>query len=414
LTTTWSRWIRTALLRLIDAGKQLRWILLSTALVVTSLLGLFVHIPLWVNLALWALSAVLLRLEIRKHREVQRATHFPVRERETFSDVQKALAGNERYQVKSFPVGTFLLDLATSQAVQEGRVLARPASTNYISPPEVKEFGENFRRRQVNAGTYNGSVLGLRARLGSGSDLASKDWEMVPARYWDHLATDIFAMSDVDVAGHERLDLGRPLFIDRHGMPRDPADSWLLNAVGTSAMALTTDRRVVLVAQSAKNQSSKDLMAPSGSGSLELGDFQGESSLPFDMLARNGALRELCEETGLSKQDVQSTAFLGFGRWLDKAAKPEAFTLVILNVDSHEVLRRGIPAADRPFSLLVKSPKIDMSLDQLQHAQPQDVLGEEWSRKLSLPTLMGLSLMSTSLLNDWGAAELLKGLWGEG
>jgi hypothetical protein len=77
--------------------------------------------------------------------------------------------------------------------------------------------------------------------LGSDPELSALEVRFVRGTYFDHLASDLFAARDVHLERRHRSELGRALVIDRRGAPRDFGDSWLLNATGTSLVAITTD-----------------------------------------------------------------------------------------------------------------------------------------------------------------------------
>ncbi len=389
------RWFRTAVLRAGALLDHARWIVLSLVLALVGIIGLVVTVPAWLNILLAVLSVALLVLEVRAHVTRLADIQFVLREGDDFEDVRASVAGSTRFEVIAAGTGHVLLDHAATAAVVDGTARARLSETSFVVPRVLRTAGIAFQRRRIARGaTYNGSLVGLGTDLGLGDTLASAEWRFVPARYWDHLATDIFAMQDVLGSGHQLGSLGRELFVDRHGSVRDFGDSWLLNGVGSSVIALTTDARVVLVRQSRKNESSRGLLAPSGSGSLEPADFRGASDLAVAELAANGGTRELAEETGIPLGSVTGSEFLGFGRWLEKAAKPELFTLVTLGISSHDVQEHRIPGADRPYSLAVETLRLRPDVSAWNDADPATVLEDVTRLTLSVPTSAGLALMA--------------------
>ncbi|MET8996542.1 hypothetical protein [Amycolatopsis sp. NPDC004169] len=60
--------------------------------------------------------------------------------------------------------------------------------------------------------------------------------------------------------------------------------------------------------------------------------------------------RELCEESGLTPEDVRETKVVGFARWMERGAKPEFFGLTELAIDSAEVARRRPAGGERLYS----------------------------------------------------------------
>lgn len=392
------RWLWTSALRIVSAADQARWIILSLALAATGVIGLVVALPAAVNIVLAAISVVLLVLQIRDHAARLRETEFVDRSGDDYADVRAQLGDTDRFEMVTSPHGHVVIDLAASRAIAAGAVTARMRDSAYLLPPELREAGVAFRRRRVAAGsTYNGRLVGLDTDLGRGPTLERLEWRLVRGRYWDHLASDILAMKDVLRRGRTVPELGRSLYVDRHGRLRDFGESWLLNGIGTSVIALTLDARLVVVSQSNRNESSRGLLAPSGSGSLEPADFRGESTLSVDLLAANGALREQMEEASIDPREVTATAFLGFGRWLEKSAKPELFTLALLSIDSHEVLRRRVPSPDRPYTLGVDVVRLDPTTEDWAPDDPGSMLEAADVHRLSVPVLAGLHLLATAV-----------------
>lgn len=399
------RWVWTAILRIGAFTALHRWILLSGVLAAVGVVGLVTTVPAATNIALAVVSVVLVVLEVRKHAVNLREIQFVDRPGDPYSDVRMVLKGNPRFEVLPSDLGSCVIDLAVTGMIAQGRVEARLASANYRLPAEIKDAGTAFRRRRIaEVAVYNGHVLGLNTNLGSAAASKATEWELVPGRYWDHLASDILATKDTLHRGLLAQNPGRQLYVDRHGRLRDFADSWLLNAIGTSVLALTTDARVVLVAQSNRNESSRGLLAPSGSGSLERRDLLGRQSHCLRDLAATGALREMAEEAGILEADVERTAFLGFGRWTAKAGKPELFTLASLSIDSHAVRRRRATSADRPYTLGTELVRLNQDVSGWNSAEPASVLEATDPRRLSIPVHLALRLVQLAVAEQGNAA----------
>jgi len=391
------RWLWTAALRAAAFADDARWIILSLLLAAAGVVGLVVSPPAALNIGLAAASVVLLVLEIRAHSARLREIQFADRSGDAYTDVRATLQSSTRFEMVETPRGHVVVDWASTRAIAAGEVTAHMREAAYLLPRELRDAGVAFRRRRIAAGaTYNGHLLGLDTDLGDGA-AANTQWRLVRARYWDHLASDILAMKDVLSGGRLVTELGRALYVDRRGRLRDFGESWLLNGIGTSVLALTTDARLVVIAQSNHNESSQGLLAPSGSGSLEPVDFQGASTLRVDELAANGALRELSEEAGVARIEVATTAFLGFGRWLEKSGKPELFTLALLSIDSHEVRRRRVPSADRPYTLGAAVLRLTSATDAWVESDPRSMLDVDAVHRLSVPLLVGLRLVARAV-----------------
>ncbi|WP_460705969.1 hypothetical protein [Myceligenerans halotolerans] len=128
--------------------------------------------------------------------------------------------------------------------------------------------------------------------------------------------------------------------LDRDGDFRPLESSHLNNSIGTSTLAVTTDDHLVVTLQSTRSQASSGRLAPSGSGALEPRDLTAGASLQEFVIA--GAERELAEETTIPRAAIAGSSVIGYGRWLDRGAKPEFFSVTALNVSSQDYSRKGM------------------------------------------------------------------------
>lgn len=392
--SVWSRRVRAVGARSVFFLSDHRWILLSLAVVLVGGVSVWVALPFVVNLLLALLAVVMLVFEFRGYLRARGEIDFPGRPSDQFRDVQASYSTDSRYEFWRMPGGSFVFDRDGSSAIRHGLVSAELMDDPYVLAPELSDFGRVFeKRRAARIDFYNGAVLGLSNDVDLGPTGGGKV-RLTPATYRDHLSSDIFAMHDVVVAGRRRSEFGRRLFVDRRARLRSFESSWLLNSVGTSAIALTTDGKVVLVEQSTKNESSGGLLAPSGSGSLEPQDFGGSRVLGLAEVLAAGAMRELREEAGILETDILGYEFLGIGRWVQKAAKPEAFTLVHLGIDSDTATRREIPAEDRPFSVRKRSVRVAEPVGEPDVERVDELIEDDDVRsRLSLPLWVGVALM---------------------
>ena len=399
------RWFHTSALRVSAFVSDERWILLSMVLATLGIVSIWLPLPALLNIAIVAVSAALFVAEVRERRDKLRELEIVDRTADTCEDISRAYESSQRFEIICLTQGLtsqpVLIDHVATASAAAGEVSAVLRNTNYILPREIGDVGRAFRRKRLSRGaTYNGRVVGLDTNLGAGAELEATTWNFLPGRYWDHLASDIMATKDMLVRGKIVATVGRSFFIDRHGRVRDFADSWLLNNVGTSVLAITTDARLVVVVQSNMNESSQGLLAPSGSGSLEPKDMRGSNRIDLAKFASNGALRELHEETGIEENMVAETAFLGFARWIEKAAMPELLTIARLNIDSHAVERAKIPSSDRPYTIAVRVLRLEQDTCTWDPANPLSILSpvsvEEGGviRRLSVPLELGLRLIA--------------------
>ncbi|TCO41580.1 hypothetical protein EV646_115121 [Kribbella antiqua] len=224
----------------------------------------------------------------------------------------------------------------------QGRVVTSPSidrsldrpfvleSRPYVLPPDLAAIKPAViaLARSQRARTAAPPFDGLNIRLGGDPDPAGGEVHLQQVRYFDMMASNY-------LAGQQWLSrrMGRVVAdITRHLVAGDGrliplSDTELGNQVGVSTVALTSDGWMLLVHQGVASRSSAGLVAPSGSGSLEPVDLAGRDRLPDAIAA--GMERELREELGLvstAMRDVRiETEVLGYGRWLEKGAKPEFY-----------------------------------------------------------------------------------------
>ena len=351
----------------------------------------------WLGMAAGVASIALAVVDISQRVAVNRSIEFSERPGDDYLDVVQALRDNERFVVRDAGIDIFVEDRALGRRLASGSVAASLSDRRYRIPPELATYGRLFGRRwALKAWPFNGKVLGLGSDIGVAEADTVSAVRMVASDYLAYMSTDVFASQNTKLDGRLRAGLGRELFVRRGGRLRDFGDSWLLNAVGISVLALTTDMRVVVVDQSKLNDAAGGLKAPSGSGSLEPRDFRNAASLGLDVLAANGALREMQEETGIREdQHVDSVHSLGFGRLLRKGGKPEVLCVAFLKIDSHAVARIPRPAADRKYTAAVNCYRFDGPVAAWSTSVPPDLQG-----MLSAQLALSLDLISEAAADE--------------
>lgn len=409
MVTILGRESATAVFRIRRKASGLRWIILSTVLAVMGLLGVWITIPEWINVLLAAISFALLYMEVRAHRRSVASTVFEPRISDSFESFVPTTSSHGRFTYRKFPHGSFLSDNLVSSAIQDG-LEARLESKPFTMPPSLSALGQRFLDEKIKVRhVFDGPILGWNSNVGVGPAASELPrWiDFQPATYFQHIATDQLALHDVSQAGRFTEDHGRRLFITRRGALRDFHDSWLVNVVGTSVMAFTSDGKLLIVDQGIHNLNSGGQLAPSGSGALEPKDFQGRASLPLAELAANGANRELQEEAGVLASEIQESYFLGFGRWLEKAARPELMTLSLLSVDSHVLEQRMTGKLERPF---VRGRTFTRLVGEPSEwgSSPETMLEPQYRGRLSLPLSVGLSLLKEFVAAGGPSAEVFS------
>jgi hypothetical protein len=217
---------------------------------------------------------------------------------------------------------------------------------------------------------------GLNVRLCSDLDPDGGSAVLQPARYFDTMASNYLAGRQWWSTRLRRVvaDVSRNIMTTSgHLIPLSHSD--LANQIGVSTIALTQDGWMLLVHQGPAARSSPGLVAPSGSGSLEPQDVKGRERLAEAVAA--GMERELREELGLGSGPMRQirieTEVRGFGRWLEKGAKPEFFGVSRIHARLRD-LDLQIDLSERQFvTQHVKVSPIDVA--GLRVGAPFEALG---------------------------------------
>lgn len=223
--------------------------------------------------------------------------------------------------------------------IHGGALSAQLDTTRYRVPEELEAVSMIFLRQKLREQRWliPGPMLGW-GRIDRGVV------ELKTGNYFDYLRTNILATRQTSIEGQWQPHLGRDLYVQYpEQIIVESSDSILFNGVGVSTIALTTDAHIVVIQESAQNMDQNRRArprAPSGSGGLEPIDMSRSSNVREVLEA--GAARELMEEAAVSDSELESTHFLGFGRWLTKAANPEAFCVTFLKASSSQMRGRKI------------------------------------------------------------------------
>jgi hypothetical protein len=208
---------------------------------------------------------------------------------------------------------------------------------------------------------FNGLVVGMRGDpLPAVAAASGGSLTLHRANFYDAMCSnEICRYLITDRETGAEFDPRRELLADAGGRLRTLAESELSELVGVSTVAVTSDGMLVLVRQSGRNIASEDLLAPSGSGSLEPQDLDGATSLQDAM--RRGMERELCEESGIPASRIAATRVVGFARWMERGAKPEFFGLTTLSVASGELELDRLARDERLYSANVQQVPVDLA-----------------------------------------------------
>lgn len=383
---------------------RLRWVVLTLTLAIAGLVSIRFPPPGFVNVAVALLSAGLVAWDYSRYRKALATTEFQPRVTDSFVDVEAASRADDRFEFRSFANGSVLMDRHLSKLLRANEVSAHVRSDRYRPPVELRELGERYQEtlHARSKTLFPGPMLGLASDLGQtmGDTVSRVDFQ--PGTYYEHVRSDLLATEEVIQDGRPRGDLGVRLFIDRHGRCRDFRDSWLFNGVGTSTIAFTIDGKLVTVSQSEANVDSAGLLAPAGSGALEPQDAGALTELPMRELVLNGAVRELAEESGVERHEIATSHSLGFGRWLDKAGRPEFYAVSFLTVDSHELGRRAISRSERGFVRRRRFDRLGASHARWAAEGMVAMLPRDALATMSVPLAACLALLADAVRDEWG------------
>jgi hypothetical protein len=256
--------------------------------------------------------------------------------------------------------GVGLVSDDIDRALTEGDMRFTVAEQPYRLPQRLRATAPyvlpRSTRHQV---VFNGLVVGMRGDPLPPETVSVGALTLHRASFFDALCSnEICRYLITDRETGAEFDPRRELLADAGGRLRTLAESELSELVGVSTIAVTSDGVLVLVRQSSRNIASEDLLAPSGSGSLEPRDLDGATSLQDAM--RRGMERELREESGIPAEHIVATRVVGFARWMERGAKPEFFGLTTLSVAASELRLGKVTGDERLYSANVQQVPMDL------------------------------------------------------
>jgi hypothetical protein len=260
--------------------------------------------------------------------------------------------------------GTMLVHPAADRLIREGPIPVELDATTYRLPAELRDIAP-LALRTMRAGRviFDGPMLGLRDDL-----LPSASGELRPLRlvrtsfFKQVCSAELCQYRIIDRVTGAETDVRLQELIDPSGRLVTLAASRLANNMGISTLAFTSDDQLLVVHQSAHNVASARLLAPSGSGTLEPRDMSaaGAGASLQDVLVV-GMERELCEEAGIGPDDILQTRVVGFGRWLERGAKPEFFAVTRLKVSAQDAVIAKISGEEKLYTERVSAIYVDMN-----------------------------------------------------
>nr|ABP44742.1 hypothetical protein Mflv_2264 [Mycolicibacterium gilvum PYR-GCK] len=358
-------------------------------------------IPTWILAAQASLSVLLVAYEVTGNINEARKTQFFKRKNDAFRDVISTLP-EDHYRALRINADTFIIYTRLNKFLKLNDIPVVAATRSYTLPPELQRHGKRFLRHILG----NPALFGRRFDdpcLGWNTDMEDPELtepiEVVFGSYFDVTQSDELAMYDTEVDGRTVSELGRSLFVKRDGRLRGFRTSWLFNVVGASTIAITDDGQLVLTEQTAANAGSHNLFAPSGSGAAGPQDLKRRDPT-LSQLAEAASTRELREEVNLGNADIadNGTHLLGFGRWLQRAARGELLCVTFLDIDSDTVNRRPISASERIYIRKAKCVRFAEPIANWDPSDPERMLPTEQRTRMSVPLGAALSLLAEEVL----------------
>lgn len=252
-------------------------------------------------------------------------------------------------------------------------------------PPELADAQLpmlRFFRRQRGTPIYNAPAVRLETDLGrdqlercASGDVLDVDVRVTP--FFAGIVTNEFAKWTVESAATGERWGGRSLTINRQGVIRDLSQSWLANIVGISTLGITQDGYLVVVSQTEQNVESGGRLAPSGSGSLDPVDLAA-AEMTLDAVLAAGMERELREECDLPDVALQ-TFVTGFGRWIERGAKPEFFGVTLMACRVADVDGRPASRSEAGFVARIRARGLGEDPVAALRAGELDLGTDRWS-----------------------------------
>jgi 8-oxo-dGTP pyrophosphatase MutT (NUDIX family) len=259
--------------------------------------------------------------------------------------------------------GTMLVHSEADRMLQGEPLPVKLDPTPYELPRELREIAP-LALRTMRAGRviFNGPMLGLRDDLLPGVYSGSHPLRLLQTNFFNQVCSAELCQYRIDdrITGEER-EIRIEELVTPSGRLVTLSESRLANNMGISTLAFTADGLLLVVHQSQRNLASGRLLAPSSSGTLEPNDLKATgSNVSLQGLLVHGMERELREETGLSVGDIIETRVIGFGRWLERGAKPEFFGVTRLRISSKDVAGAKISSGEKLYTEQVKPIFVDL------------------------------------------------------
>jgi 8-oxo-dGTP pyrophosphatase MutT (NUDIX family) len=264
--------------------------------------------------------------------------------------------------------GTALVSDPIDQAVASQPMDAWVDEDLYRLPKSLKASAP-YVLPKVNYGrlVFNGKIIGMRGDPLPPETSSPPPIRLHIAQFFDaQCSNEMCTLQVTHRSGERDFDPRIDLLTSSNGQLRTLAESTLADCIGISTVAFTVDNGLVVTRQSSRNIASAQLLAPSGSGSLDPRDLNSASTgrprreETLQDIVRRGMERELEEETGIRQNEIRRTEVIGFARWLERGAKPEFFGVTALSVTAEDLKEGRVTSGERLFTEGTFTLKIDI------------------------------------------------------
>jgi hypothetical protein len=300
--------------------------------------------------------------------------------------------------------GTALVSDSIDQSVVNQPMSVQLDEEPYRLPKSLKGSAR-YVLPKINHGklVFNGKIIGMRGDPLPPGASPPPPIRLHIARFFDgQCSNEMCNLKVAHLSGERGFDPRVELLTNASGQLHTLAESNLADGIGISTIAVTTDNSIVVTRQTSRNIASQQLLAPSGSGSLDPRDL-GPASIARprheeilqEVLCR-GMERELQEETGIRQNEIRRTKVVGFARWLERGARPEFFGITELSITAQDLeKKRRLNSDERLYTDGIFTLRIDLSELGRELADGTDFLGAvSLSRSVkdegSLPLLLAL------------------------
>lgn len=187
--------------------------------------------------------------------------------------------------------------------------------------------------------------------------------------------------------------------------------SMMSDHIGVSTLAMTNDGYLLIMRHNNRVAITPNTLHPSGSGSMDYADINQVETLNEAIV--NGAERELMEETGIKKENIEYTRIIGFYRDLNRGGKPEYCCITKLNKPKSTVFNSISPDSSEQrddFDLSIK-----ITRDKVFVFDALDTFIEDRIKQCSCALVMNYFMLCkhsnhhpVSIIKDMGITDYLS------